>query len=116
MAAGCLAARVRLLPPARATGADVAGSEAGGSELWDGLRIVVSQGSVRRPMTVAVIDNFLYGYLVVAMVLLAESDCSAATEAIGWLNAGLSVGAIAAMAGGQPVRRGTANRLRCCSR
>jgi len=106
VAAGCLAARVRLLPPARATGADVAGSEAGGSEaggsgvggseLWDGLRIVISRGSVRRPMTVAVIDNFLYGYLVVAMVLLADRLLGGA-EAIGWLNAGLSVGAIAAM-------------------
>jgi MFS family permease len=101
VAAGCLAARVRLLPPARATGADVmgsevVGSEAGGSELWDGLRIVISRGSVRRPMTVAVIDNFLYGYLVVAMVLLADRLLGGA-EAIGWLNAGLSVGAIAAM-------------------
>jgi len=96
VAAGCLAARVRLLPPARATGADVAGSEVGGSELWEGLRIVVSRGSVRRPMTVAVIDNFLYGYLVVAMVLLADRLLGGA-EAIGWLNAGLSVGAIAAM-------------------
>ena len=47
-------------------------------------------------MTVAVIDNFLYGYLVVAMVLLAERLLGGA-EAIGWLNAGLSVGAIAAI-------------------
>ncbi len=48
-------------------------------------------------MTVAVIDNFLYGYLVVAMVLLAESTLGGA-DAVGWLNAGLSVGALAAMA------------------
>ena len=47
-------------------------------------------------MTVAVIDNFLYGYLVVAMVLLAERLLGGA-ETIGWLNAGLSVGALAAM-------------------
>jgi MFS family permease len=48
-------------------------------------------------MTVAVIDNFHYGYLVVAMVLLAQRLLGGA-ETIGWLNAGLSVGALGAMA------------------
>jgi MFS family permease len=89
--AGCLAAVVHLPRPARSEPAD------SGSELWDGLRIVISATLVRRPMTVAVIDNFLYGYLVVAMVLLAESTLGGA-DAVGWLNAGLSVGALAAMA------------------
>ena len=91
--AGCLAGRVRLPRPARP---ETAG-EAAGAELWDGLRIVASTALVRRPMTVAVIDNFLYGYLVVAMVLLAESTLGGA-RTVGWLNAGLSVGALAAMA------------------
>jgi MFS family permease len=89
--AGCLSARVHLPRPARAA------AEASGAELWDGLRIVVSTALVRRPMTVAVIDNFLYGYLVVAMVLLAESALGGA-HAVGWLNAALSIGALAAMA------------------
>ena len=48
-------------------------------------------------MTVAVIDNFLYGYLVVAMVLLAERVLGG-TGTVGWLNAGLSLGALGAMA------------------
>jgi len=48
-------------------------------------------------MTVAVIDNFLYGYLVVALVLLAERGLGG-SDAVGPLNAGLSGGALAAMA------------------
>jgi len=89
--AGCMSARVHLPRPARAA------AEASGAELWDGLLIVVNTAPVRRPMTVAVIDNFLYGYLVVAMVLLAESALGGA-RTVGWLNAGLSIGALAAMA------------------
>ena len=62
---------------------------ASASALLDGLRVVAFRASVRRPMTVAVIDNFLYGYLVVAMVLLAERLLGGAGT-VGWLNAGLS--------------------------
>jgi MFS family permease len=36
-------------------------------ELRAGLHAVARVAAVRRPMTVAVIDNFLYGYVVVAM-------------------------------------------------
>ena len=88
--AGCSTAVVRLPRPAPpgATGAL--------SELLDGLRVVVRRSKVRRPMTVAVIDNFLYGYLVVAMVLLADQQLGG-PDAVGWLNAGLSVGALCAM-------------------
>ena len=60
------------------------------------IRVVATRPQVRRPMTVAVIDNFLYGYLVVAMVVLAE-QLLGGEAAIGWLNAGLSVGALGAM-------------------
>ena len=92
LAAGALAGRVQLPAPVRdpATG----GMRA---ELAAGLVVVATDSRVRRPMTVAVIDNFLYGYLVVAMVLLAERLLGGA-ETIGWLNAGLSVGALGAMA------------------
>ena len=91
VAAG-LAARVNLPRPA-------GGAGDGGmlAELFTGLRVVLTQGRVRRPMTVAVIDNFLYGYLVVALVLLAEREFGG-QQAVGWLNAGLSGGALAAMA------------------
>ena len=94
--AGLLALRVRLPAPGSTepTVGPTAGPTAG---LWDGLRLVVTKAAVRRPMTLAVIDNFLYGFLVVAMVLLAERTLGG-EEAVGWLNAGLSVGALAAMA------------------
>jgi len=59
--------------------------------------VVATQARVRRPMTVAIVDNFLYGYLVVALVLLAERELGGA-NAVGPLNAGLSGGALAAMA------------------
>jgi MFS family permease len=88
--AGIASGRVRLPRP---PGAD-AGPRAG--EIWDGLRLVAFEAPVRRPMTVAVIDNFLYGYLVVAMVLLAEQMLGG-DRAVGWLNAGLSAGALVAM-------------------
>lgn len=66
------------------------------AELIAGVRVVACRAPVRRPMTVAVIDNFLYGYLVVAMVVLAEQVLGG-EESIGWLNTGLSVGALGAM-------------------
>jgi MFS family permease len=66
------------------------------AEMLDGIRVVATRPKVRRPMTVAVIDNFLYGYLVVAMVVLAE-QLLGGEAAIGWLNAGLSIGALGAM-------------------
>ena len=88
IAAG-LSARVRLPRPAAVP--------ASASALLDGLRVVALRAAVRRPMTVAVIDNFLYGYLVVAMVLLAERVLGG-TGTVGWLNAGLSIGALGAMA------------------
>ncbi|MGS0685891.1 MFS transporter [Nakamurella sp. GG22] len=87
--AAALSARVRLPRPAVVP--------VSASALLDGLRLVALRASVRRPMTVAVIDNFLYGYLVVAMVLLAERVLGG-TGTVGWLNAGLSIGALGAMA------------------
>ena len=87
--AAVLAVRVRLPRPP-------AGPLSAGA-LLDGLRVVAFVAAVRRPMTVAVIDNFLYGYLVVAMVLLAERLLGG-TSTVGWLNAGLSLGALASMA------------------
>jgi MFS family permease len=90
-AAAWLAAQVHLPRPARP-----AAPNSSLAELWAGIRVVASRPKVRRPMTVAVMDNFLYGYLVVAMVVLAEQLLGGA-EAIGWLNSGLSAGALGAM-------------------
>jgi len=90
--AAWLAARVGLPRPVGAFGRSGAVSE-----LFGGLQVVATQAWVRRPMTVAVVDNFLYGYLVVAMVLLAEGGLGG-HQTVGWLNAGMSGGALAAMA------------------
>jgi MFS family permease len=90
--AALLAARVRLPRPAGA----LVGTGTW-SAMFSGLRVVATRARVRRPMTVAVIDNFLYGYLVVAMVLLAE-EVLGGRHAVGWLNAGMSAGALSAMA------------------
>ena len=62
----------------------------------EGVRVVTHNARVRNPMTVAVLDNFLYGFLVVAVVLLGERVLGGG-DAVGWLNAGLSVGALVAM-------------------
>lgn len=89
--AAAMSARVRLPPPMRA--------EVGQglwSELRAGLVAVAWVPAVRRPMTVAVIDNFLYGYLVVAVVLLAQQRFGG-QDGIGWLNAALSVGGLLAL-------------------
>ena len=90
VAAGLSVATVSLPRPPRSEDARLL------AELRHGLRVVARDRAVRRPMTVAVIDNFLYGYLVVAMVLLAEQMLGG-ERTVGWLNAALSVGALAAM-------------------
>ncbi|MET0864110.1 MAG: MFS transporter, partial [Nakamurella sp.] len=90
-AAAMLAGKVRLPRPNRPDGTGTAFAE-----MLDGIRVVAKRAKVRRPMTVAVIDNFLYGYLVVAIVVLAD-QMFGGEQAIGWLNAGLSVGALTAM-------------------
>lgn len=97
MAAGlflvaCLVAlRVRLDPPDR-SGAN------GGT--WSGLRAgaraVARSAAIRRPMTVAVVDNFLYGYVVVAAVMLARTS-DGGEGMVGEVNAALSVGGLLAV-------------------
>ncbi len=69
---------------------------AGWVEVLVGLRLVARVPAVRRPMTLAVVDNLLYGYLVVAVVLMVQ-DSSAPARWLGWLNTALTVGAVVAM-------------------
>jgi MFS family permease len=89
--AAALSARVSLPRPDRES------TEEGlWTELASGLLAVARVAAVRRPMTVAVIDNFLYGYLVVAMVLLAEQSFGG-EHGIGLLNSALSVGGLLAL-------------------
>ncbi|WP_170981719.1 MFS transporter [Nocardioides dongxiaopingii] len=88
--AGTVAASVRLRRPARdwATG--------WWADLVAGVAAVVRRPEVRRPMGLAVVDNLLYGYLVVAIVLLADA-APGDDDPLGLLNAALTVGALASM-------------------
>jgi MFS family permease len=63
-----------------------------------GIRAVARRRPVRLPMSLAVVDNFLYGYAVVLLLLVADTALDATPHAAGWLNAALSAGAFAAMA------------------
>ena len=65
--------------------------------LLAGVRLVLSDRRARVPITMAVLDNFLYGYLVVAMLLLGDDVLASATGAVGWLNAAFAAGAFAAL-------------------
>lgn len=97
VAAGTTSSAVRLPAPVRA-GVAAGDSRAGlAGELAEGLRTVARVRRVRAGMVVAVLDNFLYGYLVVAIVLLAAGGLGG-NRALGWLNTGLSLGAAGAMA------------------
>jgi MFS family permease len=91
LAAAGLSARVRLARPDRMS------TDAQGlwPELVAGVRAVVGAAVVRRPMTVAVIDNFLYGYLVVAMVLVAQDAFG--DEGVGVLNSAAALGGVLAL-------------------
>lgn len=98
-----LAARARTPRP-------FAPTQRGWDEVLVGLRLVARDPAVRRPMALAVVDNLLYGYLVVAVVLLVE-DSADPTQWLGRLNTALTLGAVAAMtvvarlAAGERVRR-----------
>ncbi len=100
--AAVLAARTRTPRPA-------VRSERGWAEVLVGLRLVTRDPSVRRPMTLAVVDNLLYGYLVVAVVLLVD-DSGSPARWLGWLNTALTLGAVAAMT--VVARLTTAGRVR----
>jgi MFS family permease len=92
--AAAIAWRVRL-PMARGWGAD---SHAEADAMLAGVRLIIADRRVRVPTTMAVLDNFLYGYLVVAMLLLGDDVLAHATGAVGWLNAAFAAGAFAALA------------------
>jgi MFS family permease len=67
------------------------------TDLRVGVGLVSRRQDVRRPMALAVLDNFLYGYLVVALVLLV-AEAGLDQERLGWLNTALAAGAVASMA------------------
>lgn len=61
-----------------------------------GLHLVARVALLRRGMGLAVLDNFLYGYLVVAVVLLVH-DSAGGSEGVGRLTVALAVGAAAVL-------------------
>lgn len=64
--------------------------------VWPVLKSTARLPQIRAPMLIAVIDNLLYGYLVVALVLLVAEQGS--DRRLGTLTAALSVGAILSLA------------------
>ena len=88
--AGTVAAPVRLRRPVRPQPTGWMG------DLVAGVATVARRPEIRRPMSLAVLDNFLYGYLVVAIVLLADA-APEGDSPLGLLNATLTAGALASM-------------------
>ena len=88
--AGTVAAPVRLRRPVRPQPTGWLG------DLVAGVAAVARRPEIRRPMSLAVLDNFLYGYLVVAIVLLADA-APEGDSPLGLLNATLTAGALASM-------------------
>jgi MFS family permease len=66
-------------------------------EFLDGVRAIRADRRIRAALALAVVDNFLYGYLVVAIVLLGSHTFDAGERGVGWLNTAFALGAIASM-------------------
>lgn len=64
-------------------------------QVFSGFGVLRDSPATRGPMAMAIVENFLYGYVVVAVVLLAHEEGRA--EQVGWLNAALATGALASM-------------------
>lgn len=91
--AAAASARVGLVKPARPEA--LTGS---GSAVRAAVRLVLRDDGARRSMSAATLDNFLYGYLVVALVLVAV-ERSPDPAAVGLLSAALAGGAVLAILG-----------------
>jgi MFS family permease len=91
-AAVCLG---RLDLPATVPEADSVDS---GPAILGAFRVVAHNRRIRRILLLAVLNNALYGYLVVALVLVGERVLRAGESGIGWLNASFAVGAFTSMA------------------
>lgn len=65
--------------------------------LLAGFAVLNAEPGIRRAMIMAGLVNFLYGFLVVAMVLLAQEQLRGGPERIGLLNAAFTGGALFSM-------------------
>ena len=95
--AAATAGRVRL-PGPRCSAGDSVERPGLADTLLAGTRVVAEDRRARLPIIMAVLDNFLYGYLVVAMLLLGTDVLAHTAGAVGWLNASFATGAFAALA------------------
>jgi MFS family permease len=67
-------------------------------ELGAGVRAVVGVPRVLAAFVVAMVDNFLFGYLVVALVLVGTDGLELAPDGIGALTTAFALGALASFA------------------
>jgi MFS family permease len=74
-----------------------AGSRGAQDGLLAGFRVLNSEPAIRRAMVLAGLVNLLYGFLVVAMVLLVEDELGGGPQGIGLLNAAFTAGALLSM-------------------
>jgi MFS family permease len=65
---------------------------------FGGVREVRANPRIRVLLGLAIVDNALYGYLTVAIVLVGGGLLEAANEGIGWLQTAFAVGAFLSMA------------------
>ncbi len=67
-------------------------------EVTAGVRAVVGESRVLTAFVIAMLDNFIYGYLVVALVLVGTDALGMAEAGIGVLTTAFAVGALASFA------------------
>jgi MFS family permease len=65
-------------------------------DLVAALRLVTGSPQIRRPIAVLVVDNLLYGYLVVAITIIGGT-AGGGPDGVGRLNTALTVGAVLAL-------------------
>ncbi len=92
LALACLG-RTRTAIPERAE----VGDESFTQEVLEGARAIRADRRISAALALAIVDNFLYGYLVVALVLLGQRTFDAGERGVGWLNAAFALGAFASI-------------------
>lgn len=85
--------RTRTAIPVRWSAVDESLTE----EVLDGVRAIRADRRISAALSLAIVDNFLYGYLVVAIVLLGVRTFDAGERGVGWLNAAFALGAFASI-------------------
>ncbi len=85
--------RTRTAIPGRLPSAE----ESLADEILDGVRAVGADRRISAALCLAIVDNFLYGYLVVAIVLLGDRTFDGGDRGVGLLNAAFALGAVASM-------------------